>query len=392
MGYFIVEPESDKEEREHRNELKQIAQDTLELTKNAPENVFPDFLWEIQMNEFEHEIDYKTRAACKNPWVLRAYSIGRKYQDYWRYIEAMNAYVEYADYIDKIYGSFDMLRKAAKDGYSTVFIPPLPKLTHKKKNKLFIESGFIPSRVDEEFEPDDEGIEESIESLPDGIIIDDPNTKLSKEEMAMRERVIANKERADRIAGIYTGSNGTSMDAVIRFMTGASLESSTVIDRSNGSVSEAIEDLHEDDFIPSEILEDRYKGDTKAIENGMIVRTKDRELMSIIKTLEENGFSFLDKSATVGMKTEAVRVLRQQLGATEVDLDSLSKKERKKLKKKMKRDEFKRTQSVISDRRMQRTLLSNRIRLDVADSVGGSGINPAFANFRLSDVFGEDDE
>ena len=159
MGLYIINESAEERklhEKEKDQELREIANETLRIVRNVGKEIFPEFLWEPQVNDFEISDDYRTKACCTNPAVLRAYSIGRKYANYWEYLEAMDAYTEYAKYIDAVFGSFDMMRRANRDGYSSVFIPPLPKLTHKKKNKLLIETGFLPSKIDEEFEVDDE--------------------------------------------------------------------------------------------------------------------------------------------------------------------------------------------------------------------------------------------
>lgn len=398
MGLYIINESAEERklhEKEKDQELREIANETLRIVRNVGKEIFPEFLWEPQVNDFEISDDYRTKACCTNPAVLRAYSIGRKYANYWEYLEAMDAYTEYAKYIDAVFGSFDMMRRANRDGYSSVFIPPLPKLTHKKKNKLLIETGFLPSKIDEEFEVDDEALDKEIAELPLHELSFDDTEELPKAIQRIQEKMIGNKAKSDRVAGLFQYNAGRQyqqgMDAIVAFLSSASNESIRDTKDGTESLSEQIDALHEFEGIPADILTAMLMPSTGTIiRDGYIQNQKERELSDLIKTLEINGFNFLETSATKGLKTEAVRALRRQF-ASDVDLSKMTKKQRKKYKKKMKEYEDDKRKAIAGDRRIQQQLLKNRIHLSRSEG-DDFGVDPLNINFHLSDVLGGFDE
>lgn len=396
MGFFYINetPEERKaHEKERDAELREIAQQTMTLVQHAGKEIFPDFLWEPQINTFEVEDDYKTKACCTNPAVLRAYTIGRKYANYWEYLEALEAYYEYAKYIEAVFGSFEMMQRANRDGFSSVFIPPKPKLTHKKKNKILIETGFLPSRVDDDFEMPDAAIEEELRELPLRELDFADEVDLPKAIQRIQEKMMGNKARSDRVASLFQYNANRQyqqgMDAIVAFLTNSTNENIRDLKDGTESLAEQIDALHEFDGIPPEIIAHILMPvNGTIIRDGYIQNQKEREIMEIIKILETNGFDFLESSATKGMKTEAVRALQRQFGG-EVDLSKLSKKQRKKYKKKMRELEKDKRNAIIGDRRLQKTLLSNRIHLSRSEA-DEFGVSPMSINFHLSDVFGGD--
>lgn len=398
MGLYIINESAEERkvhEKEKDQELREIAAETMRIVQNVGKEVFPEFLWEPHINDFEVSDDYRTKACCTNPAVLRAYSIGRKYANYWEYLEALDAYTEYAKYIDAVFGSFEMMQRANRDGYSSVFIPPRPKLTHKKKNKLLIETGFLPSKIDEEYEVDEEILNEEIAALPVHELSFDDSEELPKAIQRIQEKMLGNKAKSDRVAGLFQYNAGRQyqqgMDAIVAFLSSAGNEN--IRDTKDGveSFVEQMDSLHEFDGIPADILASILMPSVGTIiRDGHIQNQKERELSDLIKILETNGFNFLESSATKGLKTEAVRALRRQF-AGEVDLSKMSKKQRKKYKKKMREYEADKRQAIAGDRRIQQTLLKNRIHLSRSEGEE-FGVDPMNISFRLSDVLGGFDE
>ena len=137
MGIFYVDTSNDdslEAKRKYQKEITDLANEMLEKAKDIPDDRYPDFLFQVQLNEFSGD-DYRIRGTCTNPNVVKAYTIRRKYSSYWDYLDALSAYQDYVDYVDSAYGSFEMMKAAADEGYGSIFIPKKPKLTGKKKNK-----------------------------------------------------------------------------------------------------------------------------------------------------------------------------------------------------------------------------------------------------------------
>jgi hypothetical protein len=393
LGIFYINETAEERkahEKQRDQELREIAAETMRIVQNVGKDVFPDFLWEAQINDFEVSDDYRTKACCTNPAVLRAYSIGRKYANYWEYLEALDAYTEYAKYIEAVFGSFEMMQRANRDGYSSVFIPPLPKLTHKKKNKLLIETGFLPSRIDEEFEIDDEVISEQITELPENELSFNPDEELPKDIQRIQERMIGNKAKSDRVAGLFQYNAGRQyqqgMDAIVAFLSSAPNESIRDTKDGTESLAEQIDALHEFEGIPADILTYLLMPQSTIIADGRLQNQRERELSELIGILETNGFNFLETSATKGLKTAAVRALRRKFGE-DVDLSKMTKKQRKKYKKKMREYEEDKRKAIAGDRRIQQQLLKNRIHLSRSEGEE-FGVDSLNVNFHLSDVLG----
>ena len=306
----------------------------------------------------------------------------------------MDAYIEYAKYIENVFGSFDMMKRANRDGYSSVFIPVMPKLTHKKKNKLLIETGFMPSKYEDDFEPPDESIEEDLKNLPERELSFDESEKVPKRVLRIWDAMSANKAKSDRVAGLFAHSSSAQMrqgmDAIIASLTSATTDEA-ITGSGYSSFAEEIADLHAFDGIPQEIVNYMLTPESQTIiADGILNNSKEREMVEIIKTLEMNGFDFLNSSATKHMNTNAVRALNREF-ARDVDLSSLSKKQRKKYKKKMRQLQIDKRNSLVGDQRIRKTLLGNRIHLSLSES-NAFGVDSSLANFHLCDVLpGGDD-
>lgn len=391
MGFRIIThtaEEKKKAEADKEQEIKRIAEETLTLVDKAPNDLFPDFLWEPQVNEFESGNDYKIRATCTNPAVLKAYTLGRKYSNYWDYLEAIDTYYQYAKYINEAYGNFEMIRRI--DNLEGIFIPPRPKLTHKKKNRLLMITGFIPSKIDPEYEADDEVILAAASTIKLHELDEDPYAKESKHARELKEATMKSKEKKDRISSIYmygrSSEEKQGMDAIVSFLRSSSKKLDD--DETCQSVSDLIEDLHEFDGMTEDEIHDLIESleDTTIVSNGYLQKKSDHDRLELIKTLELNGFDFLNSSITGNMKTSAVRALRRELHA-DVDLSTLSKKKRKKMEKKLAKQKSDRRAEIASDRRLQGTLLKNRIHLS-SDAATGFGVDADNINFHFADVFG----
>ena len=378
-GFFTPDPTTYLSNKD----IEEEAQRALEITKDAGNDIFPDFLWTVQINDFVGIIDYKTRATCTNPEVLKAYEIGYKHSSYWSFVDAMSAYEEYKNYISSIYGDFEMMKRASRDGYSNVYIPAMPKLMHKKKNKLLIETGFMPSREIEHFE-----VEPDVYAASSNIRFDseiDMDSPPSKEMKKIFDQMTEDKLRADRISGVYAYKNSrvarTGMDSILTYLTSTTETVKETTLNNEVSLNDRMRELHEYDFVDPIILEDyqQPKLPKTIIQNGMMVKTEDSAQMEIIRTLEKNGWDFLKSSATKNMSDDAVRALNREF-AHVTDFKDMTKKQKKKYAKKMAK-EAKRTElESLGDARISNMLLKNRISLsrDVTE-------------FRLSDLFGSDE-
>jgi hypothetical protein len=164
------------------------------------------------------------------------------------------------------------------------------------------------------------------------------DVEIPKSLKRIHESVMGNKAKADRVAGIFQYHTGSEfkqgMDAIVAFLSGSSNENVAITKNGIESFAEQIDALHEFDGIPDDIVTEMLNPQPgPIIVDGYIQKKKDKDLTELIRTLETNGFDFLGSSATKGMKATAVRALKREFGEN-VDLSTMSKKEKKKYKKK----------------------------------------------------------
>lgn len=386
MGLFYVDTSAENSlanQKQHFEEIRELAKESLRLGKLASKDIFPDFLWKPQLNEYEGD-DYKLRGTCSNPNVLKAYTIRRKYSNYWDYIDAMDAYLDYVNYIDSAYGSFDMMKNAADNGMSIIYIPKKPKLTNKKSNKNLIRSGFTPSRLIEDFITDESLVEQAIMEIPSKEVSYDEDYQLPKRIEKLHNKEVSSKIKTERVSSIYAqNSSGymQGMDAIINFLNNPNTDSVEDRGRKASSFTEEMENLHEFDYIPQDVIDDMFAPQTSFISSSYIMNPEKQRQQNILAALTEAGFSFLDKSATSGMDKEVVRAVTRKYGASISNYDDLTPKQIKKLKKKEAKKRKRSKERLIGDRRLQDLLLRNRAHFSRDDNL----------NFRLCDVIPEDD-
>lgn len=357
--------------------IAEYAEESLQIARAAENSIFPNFLWEIQMNEFGGD-DYRLRGTCENSYVLEAYRLKRKYSNYWDYLDAMQIYNAYAEYIESAYGSFEMMKNAAAEGYGTVYIPKMPKLTNKKKNRDFLWTGFLPCRIDEDFVIDPETIDAMIQAVPTSELDESYEYTLPEQEKRIQHQVLISKSRRDRVNSIYAASSGTrgdGMDAIINFLNQANTGSIDSRAQSKMSVSETIDDIHEFDGIPPDIVEYMLSPHTRAIYGGTLADPKQKEQLDILEALVQAGFDFLDSDASKGIKKENIRAMTRKYGNMKNPAD-MTPAERKRYLKQMAKLKRSQQERLLGDRRMTQSLLLNRVQFSRADSTG----------FRLSDV------
>lgn len=369
---------------EKKDLIAEYAEEALEIAKAAANDVFPNFLWEVQMNEFTAD-DYRLRGTCEDEKVREVYRLKRKYSDYWEYLDAMQIYNAYAEYIESAYGSFEMMRNAAQEGYSTVYIPKLPKLTNKKKNRDFLWTGFLPSRIDDEAILDTDAIDAMVQVLPVAELDESWDAYIPEQEKRIQEQVIISKSRSDRVRTMFAMSSASKpdgMDAIINFLNQANTGSIDARVQSEvWSVSDIIDDIHEFDLVPPDIVEYNLSPHNGIVYGGYLADQKQKEQLKILEALVSAGFDFLDSDASKGIKKENIRAITRRYGTMKNPAD-MTPAERKRYIKEMAKRRRSQHERLMGDKRMSQALLLNRVQFERMDSTG----------FRISDVLPTDDD
>ena len=386
MGLFYIDNSDQNSVSSHRNHLKEISdltKETLKIAELADPSIFPEFLWEVQSNDYEGD-DYKLRGTCENPNVLKAYTIRRKYSNYWDYLDAMEAYIDYAEYVESAYGSFQMMKNAADNGMSPIYIPKKPKLTNKKANKNLIKAGFVPSRFDDELIVDQDVFDAALYSIESkDISTEDDGYELPKNIAKLHSKEGYDRVKSSRIGSIYaTNNNGMQgMDAIINFLNNPNKDSLEERSRKDSSFTDEMRSIDEFSHLPQAIIDDMFSPKTAFISSSFLMNPEKQAQQVILSALTEAGFNFLDKSATSGMDKEVVRAVTRKYGAAAQQYEDLTPKQIKKLKKKEAKRRRRSKERLIGDRRLQDALLRNRAHFSRDDNL----------NFRLCDVIPEDD-
>lgn len=386
MGVFYPQGEALEKYNTTQSEIDELAQEALDLASEEAKKLFPSFLWEVQMNEFDFD-DYKLRGTCENAQVMEAYRLKRKYPNYWDYLDAMQVYAAYVEYIESAYGSFEMMKRASEEGYGTIYIPKRPKLTNKKKNRDFLWTGFLPSRVDPDFELADGAIEACLAMWPGFELDESDEVVMPKQEREIQERMVNSKERMDRVNSIYKSSSSGrysgGIDAIVAFLNAANTGSIDNRQIKRASMSDIIDDIHEFDGVPPDLVESLLTPkNVGLVYDGMLKDRKSKEQLQILEALVSAGYDFLETDATRGMGKEGIRAITRKFGLKKNPADMTPEERKRWIKEqaKLKRNHYMR---LSGDRRMAEALLLNRVQFSrAADSTG----------FRLSDVIPQDDD
>ena len=152
-------------------------------------------------------------------------------------------------------------------------------------------------------------------------------------------------------------------------------------------MTEIIEEEHEYDYIPEEVVDDMIMPHMAGIRSDFLVNPEAQAQKDILMTLVKNGFNFLNSAVANGMDEDVVRAVKRSVNDNtdddlEIDYENMSKKKIKKLKKKRAKREKQAKKRMIGDRRLRETLLANKVNLSKSNMT-----HEEFVNFRFADCF-----
>lgn len=378
MGYFYLDQTKEDEvqlEKERKELIKTSIQEALDVGNLSDNNSFPEFLDEINMNDFGNE--YMILSRNDNPNIARIRTLKRKYTNYFDFIDALTLFYEYQEYVETYYGDYAFLEAAYHNGSPIVYIPPYPKLANKKENKRIFRSDFLPSRVDDEFEVDYDLVDIAIGSLPVKELDEDEELYVSKEDQKLRDRMFNVQSKNQRMSSIY--SKNATFDALIQYLNNPTQDQNGYMYQSTSSVLEDIKEYEKISGMTEEELEEYYSPDTKYIIDKMIVSAEYENKKKVFEELAMNGFDVLGSSKFIsGLDKSTIKALKKKYDR-EPDLSDMTPKELAKYRKKKKKKAKMREEQYLGDKHVQEILSRNKIDLSLSDNAW---------DFRLSDVFG----
>lgn len=367
------------------DELRERAEQIMKLAADPNLIQLPDFVLNVQHNEFEDD-DYLIRAAVSvKPLVddTEARTIRRKYVDYFDWADAIDIYDDYIEKLKDAYAPFplDFIQQLADGGILDVYIPPEPKLKMKKKNKKLLNSPIPPQREDNRLFDMLKGfmmktyaekhpVDPAILELPDEVF----DMDYVPEEMEYEYRKQERKKRKKNIYLKYSGMADT--DSIIDFINSNKpirFDQQGHEAEDPYSLSAVYKEMHKYDGMSKLQIEQIESMDTVQVLNGRLVRQSDIDRIEVATYMYKCGLDIGDQMKDLG-KTGA-KMLRQRIGA-ECGVAPMTKKERKKLKKKQKKAKKRAQEEFESDNRIMNVLNGHR----------RSFFRNGEMSFRLSDI------
>ena len=135
MSIYKINEKSIAYNEKKENFYNKYAENALMLADSIDDDLLPDFIWHIQIQDFENDVYiFKFEIAAKHPELSDIFKIRAKYNNYWAYHSAMVTYVEYMNYIKNAVS--DIERYGSLIGYAGIYIPPKPSMMGKKNKNI----------------------------------------------------------------------------------------------------------------------------------------------------------------------------------------------------------------------------------------------------------------
>lgn len=376
------EEEEEVDPREHYNQLVDDIKNMMRKIHKSPNENFPDFLLEPVQNDFsdEYSIDKHTyidmglgKIEVNNGGEIMdsIRDLKNRYKDYFEYIDALDRWKQYYNFIEDTYGNFDFFADMAINGGTTIPFKRKPKLKNAKKNKYLLEINVPISRIDREDGLTDDQIKELGDELPDQIeiyedyyeyitLLADFNKK--EEKRLQRENRIRNYRK--------TSSVGTpDSDAFMAYINGEVSSSNYGASINRRPLSDDIEAFHEYDGLDEDLKRDAMGLRNKPVMDmsyGVLMETgQTKDEIEVYTELAKAGYEVGIMMKKSNMDRKAVKMITRSVGIE----DDVSPKKAKKLKKKRMKEERKLYESLSANESVRNILTKNRVSFNAEDSM-----------------------
>lgn len=336
---------------------------------SLPKEKFPEYLFTPVHSVVAYDDEnYHSRITDEN--LRSVMKLKRRYNNFFQWVDAMEIYNSYKDYIEDTYGSFKKVVKGMKKGYYSIYIPDEPKLKKTRDNRTLLSSGILPSRTVEkidiqewathEFDRADAKTPQAVKDqiTTEGLYYYEP----TKEERKKAQKAARLSRQNQRLANIYLDDNMSSGMNIINdfYNPNRKRVGSDGKYGSGFSLAQAMKEYEEQQLMYDwELMED-FKDDYVYM-NGRHVERKDAEALEIVKELAQEGWDVNKIIGSANLGTASMKMLKNEMGLQV----PMSKKELKKWKKeKKKQDEAMRRKkrsdaalvnSLTSSNKLQRT-------------------------------------
>ena len=377
------EEEDEVNPQEHYNELVNDIKNMMRKIHKSPNENFPDFLWEPVQNDFsdEYSIDNHTyidmglgKIEVNNGGEIMdsIRDLKNRYKDYFDYIDALDRWKQYYNFIEDTYGNFDFFADMAINGGTAIPFKRKPKLKNAKKNKYLLEINVPISRINRENGLSDDQIKDLGDELPDQIdiyedyyeyvtLLADLNKK--EEKRLQRESRIRNYRKTSSVGM-------TDSDAFMAYINGEVSSSNYGASSSRRPLSDDIEAFHEYDGLDEDLKKDAMGLRSKPVMDmsyGVLMSTgQTSDEIDVYSELAKAGYEVGIMMKKSNMDRKAVKMITRNAGIEE---DDISPKKAKKLKKKRMKEERKLYESLSANESVRNILTKNRVSFNADDSM-----------------------
>ena len=339
-------------------------------------NNFPQFLTTPMFNMTCCEND-KYFKKVTDSRVKMVMGIKRRYNNIFKYYEAMDIYDSYMDYLLEKYPSMKSIKRAIKCGYMEDYVPPKPILKKTKENKALLSSGIRPSKKTFNYDLSNMFIDINNEEIK----VKTKDLMSSSEHLKKKTKDALNYSGSELLKEIRKSSlyskayQNAGFDVIKEYyndLFGSSMSKTGKIQEK--PLSQKIKDQEEYDDM-TDIERSIYEMDGYQSYHGRFVSNKQIELIELYKTLQKEGYDVANQLKNSGMKKESIKMVSKKIGLNQ----PMTKKELKKFKKRQKKERIHLENRRKGDKALTRFLTSNRI--NPMDNDLDSVLDFTFENF-----------
>lgn len=378
--------ELEEQEAERFEELQEIATEIKQQAKTKSNESLPGFIWSPVVNLFDDCQDYIELAMCSRlPEIAAVANIIGKHADYFDYIDALDKWNSYYEWVLDEYGSWESFEEMVKDGIISIPLINAPRLKKTPENKGLRKLKCAVSRVDVSGGPSDAELSKILADVTPSIEI-----YTDEEEYWTHLRDVNRADEArfkaiSRVRGLRRIDSRVvadpRADAIMQFLNRDTFLGIDDLFKPKSFAAE-MEELHRYDGMSDEEI-DALMSDVPGYGYGvgfgteesiyldsqrkMIVDKRKKESTEIYKLLDAAGFDVGQIINGVQMDKKSRRMIKRDLG-----LEGQSEKEIKRLKKERKRkakaDDVLRDR-LLSDHRTRDMLMHNKIAYERNDDL-----------------------
>lgn len=387
---FDDEEEEIVDETQHYRDLVTEMRMIMKRIKITPNENFPEFLWNPNQNDFSEGQFRDTHMYLKmglgmievenGAEIMRSVSqMNTRKKDYFDYVDSLEIWERYYDFIVETYGSFKTFVEMVDNGETELPLVKKPKLKKAKKNRHLLELKVPVSRIDRSLGVSDEMLKQLGSELPDQFELYEDYEEYSKYLHKYNKKEEHRLQRKSRMGGFYkVTSVSNNDDAILEYLSNPSKISDNGIPKTRG-LCEDVEIMHEYDGYPEDIKE-RMLGlhRTVVIDQtyGHLRETSTHDNdMDVLTALNEGGWDVGGIIQNSGMDKKAKKMYSSEFGC----LEEVSPKKAKKMKKKREKAERVLYDTLSSNESIRNILSKNRVEFDAAENM---------ITFTSKDVFG----